>query len=104
MDYEDGAAFAYIRFKETEAATDACRAMKGFSFGGRHTILVDFAKFVILLHNERSGIRKGFHRESARQPRLVLHHPNVGPRRRLHSHRSSNKRKSLCHQYEHWKN
>ncbi|WKY03889.1 hypothetical protein Q1695_005115 [Nippostrongylus brasiliensis] len=45
LEYEDGAEFAYIRFADTNAATDACRAMKNFPLGGRdRCIMVDFAK------------------------------------------------------------
>uniref|UniRef100_A0A0K0DEQ5 SPOC domain-containing protein n=1 Tax=Angiostrongylus cantonensis TaxID=6313 RepID=A0A0K0DEQ5_ANGCA len=33
LEYEDGAEFAYIRFADTNAATDACRAMKNFPLG-----------------------------------------------------------------------
>ncbi|PIO59258.1 SPOC domain protein [Teladorsagia circumcincta] len=42
---QSGAEFAYIRFADTNAATDACRAMKNFPLGGRdRCIMVDFAK------------------------------------------------------------
>ncbi|KAK6030509.1 SPOC domain protein [Ostertagia ostertagi] len=42
---QNGAEFAYIRFADTNAATDACRAMKNFPLGGRdRCIMVDFAK------------------------------------------------------------
>ncbi|EYC19726.1 hypothetical protein Y032_0023g682 [Ancylostoma ceylanicum] len=45
LEYENGAEFAYIRFTDTNAATDACRAMKNFPLGGRdRCIMVDFAK------------------------------------------------------------
>ncbi|XGW29846.1 hypothetical protein V3C99_009134 [Haemonchus contortus] len=45
LEYENGAEFAYIRFADTNAATDACRAMKNFPLGGRdRCILVDYAK------------------------------------------------------------
>uniref|UniRef100_A0A1I7X7C0 RRM domain-containing protein n=1 Tax=Heterorhabditis bacteriophora TaxID=37862 RepID=A0A1I7X7C0_HETBA len=48
LEYDDGAEFAYIRFGDTNAATDACRAMKNFPLGGRdRCIMVDFAKFFI---------------------------------------------------------
>ncbi|ETN74929.1 hypothetical protein NECAME_12626 [Necator americanus] len=57
LEYEDGAEFAYIRFTDTNAATDACRAMKNFPLGGRdRCIMVDFAKDDTGKDNNGSGV------------------------------------------------
>lgn len=46
IDYKQGADHAYVRFADASAASDACRAMRGFPLGGQdRCILVDFAKF-----------------------------------------------------------
>lgn len=44
IDYARGGNHAYVEFASTDAATDACKAMKGFPLGGRgRCIRVDFA-------------------------------------------------------------
>lgn len=45
IEYEKGADHAYVRFADSTAAGDACRAMRGFPLGGRdNCIIVDFSK------------------------------------------------------------
>ncbi|KAI6206962.1 hypothetical protein M3Y94_00975000 [Aphelenchoides besseyi] len=43
LEYTSGAPHAYIRFKNTSSATDACNAMRNYKISG-HEILVDYAK------------------------------------------------------------
>ncbi|KAI6221844.1 hypothetical protein M3Y99_01531000 [Aphelenchoides fujianensis] len=44
LDYTPGASFAYIKFANTSAATDACAAMKNFRLHQENRIQVDYAK------------------------------------------------------------
>lgn len=50
IDYKAGSDHAFVRFADTSAASDACRAMRGFPLGGQdRCIFVDFAKFAIFI-------------------------------------------------------
>ncbi|KAI1706265.1 RNA recognition motif domain-containing protein [Ditylenchus destructor] len=45
IEYEDGDSCAYIRFEDSDSASDACARMKNFDLGGKgECITVDFAK------------------------------------------------------------
>uniref|UniRef100_A0A914CST5 Uncharacterized protein n=1 Tax=Acrobeloides nanus TaxID=290746 RepID=A0A914CST5_9BILA len=45
IEYDDGDEYAYIKFADKQAASDACREMKNFPLGGpEHRVIVDFAK------------------------------------------------------------